>query len=361
MKFSSKSILERSSEDFFVFKQFGVCDTCGGCGPFSYSPIINPVLSVQWKLNEQQKKAMSARESMYCAFCGCSYRLRILSRAINYWIVDDCSNSLLQNIEENNFDGYKVAEINSCGVLHEILNNIPELHYSEYGSTDSSIPNEDLQELSYKDSDFDIILTSDVIEHVPDVKKALQETLRVLKPGGAHIMTVPLILGRRSKRRAHIENNGVIINDSEPSFHGSGEADYLVWNEFGDDYIDIVREVGFEAYYLFINNKKKDDLSGIILAIKPDPNVIVKRHFSSTDTIINNIDCKWQTERVSGLINKLEKTEDHVRNIEDMLDGYKNEYGVAIKKIKKQSFEIDKLKKILPYSIYIKIKKLIKL
>jgi 2-polyprenyl-3-methyl-5-hydroxy-6-metoxy-1,4-benzoquinol methylase len=41
------------------------------------------------------------------------------------------------------------------------------------------------------DNDFDIVISSEVIEHVPDPLRAMQELYRVLKPGGIMILTTP--------------------------------------------------------------------------------------------------------------------------------------------------------------------------
>ncbi len=45
--------------------------------------------------------------------------------------------------------------------------------------------------LPFLDSEFDGIITTDVLEHVPDDRKSLSELVRVLKPGGTLLLTVP--------------------------------------------------------------------------------------------------------------------------------------------------------------------------
>lgn len=299
----------------------GLCDACGGYGPFRYEPIINEKLSEQWNLSEKQRQSMSARESMYCAFCGCSYRLRLLARALNIWVEGSAEKSLLQTIDSKKFNSLNIAEINSCGVLHDTLKRAKQLAYSEYASGDPSIRNEDLLRLTYENEKFDIILTSDVLEHVPDVRRALGEIWRVLKPGGAYIMTVPIIHGRLSRKRAHTKKDGTIGYDRQASFHGSGEPDYLVWNEFGDDFISMVNDVGFEAYELFLNEKNSADISGVITAVKMG-NV---EKIPLRDKISNSLDTKWQVGRVEKMAEKQRLSQDHIHNIEEILVGYKQE------------------------------------
>ena len=49
----------------------------------------------------------------------------------------------------------------------------------------------DICELPYKNDTFDLILATDIIEHVDDDERALQELKRVLKPTGQILLTVP--------------------------------------------------------------------------------------------------------------------------------------------------------------------------
>lgn len=316
------SRLLRSSSASVMMVKSGTCDACGAYGPFHYEPIINEKLAKQWGLSEKQRKSMSARESMYCVFCGCSYRLRLLARAINFWVEGTAEKSLLQTITNKSFSSLKIAEINSCGVLHDILRRTKQLSYSEYGSNDPDIRNEDLLRLTYDSDRFDVVLTSDVIEHIPDIHRALEEIWRILKPGGVSIMTVPIVHGRPSRRRAHVKKDGDIVHDRSESFHGSGEPDYLVWNELGDDFIDMVRAAGFNAYELFLNEQNSTDISGVIVAVKQGD---IKKMPIKDTVMTGSFDLEWQLGRIEKLAEKQRLSQNHIRNIEDMLLGYKQE------------------------------------
>lgn len=46
-------------------------------------------------------------------------------------------------------------------------------------------------DIPFQDNVFDIVISSEVIEHVPDPFKAMEELFRVLKPGGTLILTTP--------------------------------------------------------------------------------------------------------------------------------------------------------------------------
>jgi len=49
----------------------------------------------------------------------------------------------------------------------------------------------DVERLSFADASFEAVLAMGVLEYLPDYARALQETARVLKPGGIAVFTVP--------------------------------------------------------------------------------------------------------------------------------------------------------------------------
>lgn len=48
-----------------------------------------------------------------------------------------------------------------------------------------------LMDIPFPENSFDIVMSSEVIEHTPDPKEAIKELCRVLKPGGKLILTTP--------------------------------------------------------------------------------------------------------------------------------------------------------------------------
>lgn len=54
---------------------------------------------------------------------------------------------------------------------------------------DVQYPEVDMQDLPYAAASFDVVISDQVIEHIPRPFKAVQETFRVLRPGGLAIHT----------------------------------------------------------------------------------------------------------------------------------------------------------------------------
>lgn len=63
---------------------------------------------------------------------------------------------------------------------------------TEYGPIDYE---SDITDIPVPDSSFDVILCTEVLEHVPEPIKAIQEISRILKPGGRLFLTAPLSSG----------------------------------------------------------------------------------------------------------------------------------------------------------------------
>jgi hypothetical protein len=100
---------------------------------------------------------------------------------------------------------------------------------------------ENLEKLTFPDASFDLVLTQDVFEHIFHPDRAIKEIERVLKPRGAYIMTVPIVMkSDASQRRARIDAEGNIIHVRDPQYHGSpiNEGGILVTIDWGYDILN---------------------------------------------------------------------------------------------------------------------------
>jgi len=61
----------------------------------------------------------------------------------------------------------------------------------EHGSGVWCVNVADIKALPFKDAFFDLVICSEVLEHLQDHKRAVRETVRVLRPGGDLVVSVP--------------------------------------------------------------------------------------------------------------------------------------------------------------------------
>lgn len=119
---------------------------------------------------------------------------------------------------------------------------------------------EDLQNLSLPTGVFDIVSTNEVLEHVPSIDKALREIVRILRPGGWHIGTVPFhFFSEQGDLRAILDGAGETIHLLEPEYHGDpmNEGGVLVFEIPGWDLIERARRAGFrDAFMRFVVSEK---------------------------------------------------------------------------------------------------------
>jgi SAM-dependent methyltransferase len=236
-------------------RQGRVCANCGFRGQPLHRPALWPELVAQWELSPQWAQWMDEREGSRCAWCGSSLRSSGLAAAIVLAVNarhGTRATRLRSLFRDRRARSLSIAEINSAGNLHRVLAACPGLRYSEFGSRQPNVPSQDLSALTYTDASFDLVITSDTLEHVPDIERALAEIHRVLKPGGAHVFTVPVVWDRASRRRARLVD-GQVVHLLPPSHHGdplSGAADFLVFHEFGADFPELCTRAGFKLELL---------------------------------------------------------------------------------------------------------------
>lgn len=220
------------------------CAACGRFGPMLYRRrVVPPKLEAMWGLSPRLADALARKESCACWACGAKLRARRLARVL-LELYGPGSRCVREWAATPGVRSLRIAEINLIEGLHEQLAGLPGLSYSDFrgagGAVDPGAPHEDLTALSYPEAAFDLVLTSETLEHVSDLDAALAEIRRVLKPGGRHLFTVPLMPGvARSCRR------------TDGLCHPGGDVGYPVVTEFGADLPAILQAAGFDAEMRF--------------------------------------------------------------------------------------------------------------
>ncbi len=115
----------------------------------------------------------------------------------------------------------------------------------------------DMQSTHFEPDSIDYILSGDVLEHVPDPIKALRESYRVLRPGGAHIFTVPFYHHRFTIERRSEFKEGEVRHLMKPWFHDDPvrpSDGALVFNVFAPELLCEIERIGFEARLLILHS-----------------------------------------------------------------------------------------------------------
>jgi len=110
------------------------------------------------------------------------------------------------------------------------------------------VRHEDLTNLSFADNKFDLVVTLDVFEHIPNYRKAFAEIYRVLRPDGQLVFTIPFFCDLETTRiRASVNSDGSIVHHLSPEVHGNplSQEGSLCFQNFGWDVLDTLRDVGF--------------------------------------------------------------------------------------------------------------------
>jgi SAM-dependent methyltransferase len=194
-----------------------------------------------------------------CPFCGPTLFLRLRRDAIGVRCARCAASAIHLAIgwalrdRAAHIEDCDVCELSARGPLAAFLRKTARsAALSEYfanvepGALRDGVRCEDVQRLTYADCVFDLVTHTEVLEHVPDDARAFAELLRVLKPGGLMLFTVPMHGGLHTVERARLVD-GRIEHLLEPVHHLDPlrHEGILAFRDYGSDILDRLREAGF--------------------------------------------------------------------------------------------------------------------
>jgi SAM-dependent methyltransferase len=254
------------------------CAVCGRLRLLIYRRrVLTPRLAELWGLSTRQAEAFARKESLECTHCGAKLRGRRMAQVVLslFPAGNPPAPSLAQWVLSPDVQHLRVAEINTIDGLHSFMSKLPCFSSSDYhdakgtAALDTSTRSEDLTRLSYPDNSLDLILTSETLEHVPDLNAALREIHRVLLPGGRHVFTVPVLpTVEKTFSRSVVLPDGTIEDRAPRICHPGGDWGYPVFTEFGKDLPALLAQAGFETIVHF-GPVSEDDLAQVYICRKP--------------------------------------------------------------------------------------------
>jgi SAM-dependent methyltransferase len=200
----------------------------------------------------------SLRETLSCKFCGSTNRQRTLAHTLISVLHRQfaCEGTALDELTCR-VGKVEIWDTDAFGPIGARVGSVANVTRSKYlphlpfgVQTEPGVFNIDLQRTSFPSNRFDVILTSDVMEHVRDDRRAHAEIFRCLRPGGFYLFTVPYTEDRAPTR--HLVDTGTAedVFLEPPHYHGdpiSGKI--LAYRIYGRDLIEHLREVGFEPRF----------------------------------------------------------------------------------------------------------------
>ncbi len=232
--------------DVAAFSQFG--DIARMTQPASYPGICN-ICGTKGEFIRGEGR--SVRESFACP--GCRAALRYRDQAA--LIVDEFARGraiFLRNLVSSGMlNELAIFEAALRGPFVNAFKGLkgyvqtyfwPDRPLGEIGA--DGVRNEDLTRLTLPANSFDLVITSDVMEHLYDIRSAFSEIARVLKPGGVHIFSIPndWPFPERTEPRVALVD-GVEEHIKPARHHVSGDGTpCLVYYDYGADIVDIIAE-----------------------------------------------------------------------------------------------------------------------
>ena len=182
---------------------------------------------------------------MLCGNCASSSRLR----AVVYWLAKVTGNGGVPLHLWGRNPSVAILESSARGSYPVMLGDKFDYYATEYDPAkiaEGKDPRRfaDFQSLHFGDSAFDIVIASDVFEHVRDDAAGYREIFRTLKPGGTLILTVPYLHEQPLTLRRVDTSGEKDVFLMEPEYHGGG-GHTLTYRTYGRDLLALLGSTGF--------------------------------------------------------------------------------------------------------------------
>jgi SAM-dependent methyltransferase len=228
------SLVPHHNEPFTLEAHCVVCGTQStlNCG-FMYSARTLP----------DGRQIPNWREHLNCGTCGFTNRLRASLHLLLQEIRPEKESRIFATEQVTPLYKWLASRyVNVVGSEYLGSGNAP-------GEPIDGMRHEDVQRLSFPSASFDLIVSFEVLEHVPFEQAALSEFARCLKPSGTLFLTAPFRDDRVDNEvRAVLRDEGSIEHLLPPEIHGNPvdpDGGALCFRYFGWRLLDDLRAAGF--------------------------------------------------------------------------------------------------------------------
>jgi len=203
----------------------------------------------KFKLRLNKKKQIDFRESLVCEFCKINNRKRFML-------------GFLKNLAKNSDSKLTVFMYEQVTKFFSLAQNIKNINLigteflgydKKSGQIIDNIRNEDAMNLSFENNTFDVIVSNDVYEHVPNIERTLSEAYRVLKNSGKLLISIPFDqkITKTISRATLVD--GKIKHLLPATYHENPIATQdgsLVFYDYGWDFFEFLKTAGFIDVYM---------------------------------------------------------------------------------------------------------------
>lgn len=187
-------------------------------------------------------------ETAVCVRCGLNSRMRALISRLNVMAIPAWAKVYTPEAVTAGFAHLRSRFSRIVGSEYLGCDHISGRAYDVVGH--GQVVHQDLTKLSFDAGQFDLIITQDVFEHIPDYRKSFSECYRVLNSTGKLVFTIPFFPELQvTEIRAKFDVSGELTHLLPPEYHGNpvDTGGALCFQHFGWDILDDLREAGFST------------------------------------------------------------------------------------------------------------------